>query len=103
MKVAAVANDIKREFIELCCNSKCGECTLTIAPSCWIWYTFRYLENNGKVRKGYIGLENDICNKYYNEVYQVSDSSKHHAYEHNEVLEFITWLNENGYLKGVEK
>lgn len=102
MKVAAVANDIKREFIELCCKTGCDDCKLSVSPSCCIWYTFRYLENHGMVRKGYIGLENDICNKYYNDDFKVSYISKYHVYVHYLVLNFVTWLNENGYLKEVE-
>lgn len=102
MKLEAVVNDIKREFIELCGGLKCRECDLRIAPSCCIWYTFRYLENHGMVRKGYIGLENDICNKYYKEIDKPAHSSWRPAYVDSTVLNFVTWLKENGYLKGVE-
>ena len=102
MKVEAVANDIKKEFIELCCKADCDDCKLKVSPSCCIWYTFRYLENNGMVRKGYNGLENEICNIYYRAEFQVSYNSKYHVYVHNTVLKFVTWLNENGYLKGIE-
>lgn len=102
MKLETLVNDIKVEFIELCCHAGCDDCKLNVSPACCIWYAFRYLENHGMVRKGYIGLENDICNKYYNEEFQVSFNSKYHVYAKNTVLKFVTWLNENGYLKGVE-
>lgn len=102
MKVEAIVNDIKNEFIELCCMTKCDECGLNMSPACCIWYTFRYLENNGMVRKGYIGLENDICNKYFNEACQASYKFKHHVQVSNTARNFVTWLKENGYLKGVE-
>lgn len=102
MKLEAIVNDIKNEFIELCCGLQCRECELRIAPSCCIWYTFRYLENHGMVRKGYIGLENDICNKYFKDAYHESYTFKHHVQVSNTARNFVTWLNENGYLKGVE-
>lgn len=102
MKLEAIVNDIKNEFIELCCMTKCDECGLNMSPACCIWYTFRYLENNGMVRKGYIGLENDICNKYFKEVDKTWHTSWRQAYEDSTVLNFVTWLNVNGYLKGVE-
>lgn len=102
MKVEAVINDIKREFVELCGGIECEDCELRVSPACCVWYTFRYLENHGMVRKRYIGHENGICNKYYNKVNKPENINFRVAYATDIVLHFVTWLKENGYLKGVE-
>lgn len=102
MKLETVINDIKREFVELCGGMECEDCELRVSPACCVWYTFRYLENHGMIRKGYIGLENDICNKYYNKVNKAENTNFRVAYATNTVLHFVTWLKVKGYLKGVE-
>lgn len=104
MKVEAVVNDIKREFIELCCNKElCDECELNISPACCIWYAFRYLNNNGIIHTDYSKSEDNICNTYFKDVMKPTYGKKWRpGYTDYAVKDFVTWLKENGYLKGVE-
>lgn len=93
MDIFELIYDTQLDYEDLCDTNSCRECEYSIVIPCVIWYTFDRLNNHGYLDKG---LDMDyICNTFYRDHRNTDDSDI-------TIGQFIHWLYDEGYTKGVE-
>lgn len=94
MDIYELIYDTQLDFEDLCDRNECGECKYTKAHFCTVWYTFDRLNMHGYLNKGL--NKEEICSTFYRDHMETDDSDI-------AIGEFIHWLYDEGYTKGVEE